>query len=154
MSLLEKQLHFIASGHGHNMTWMPIDETDIKLMSPEMIKLRGIEDHFVLEKIQDYYFWFELINVVSNAVDSVNALTITRHGEGKYTASLGIVLQPNSDYILNIVTHNNYSHIQTVRSTHASKSKLSAEIVGTDSTGGSRGSQGAREPPFDTEFST
>ena len=49
---------------------------------------------------------FELINVVSNAVDSVNALTITQNGEGKYTVSLGIVLQPNSDYILNIVTQN------------------------------------------------
>ena len=53
-------------------------------------------------------FLFELINVVSNAVDSVNALTINHNGEGKYTASLGIhvVLQPNSDYILDIVTQN------------------------------------------------
>ena len=33
---------FYCSGHGHNVTWM-IDGTDVKLMSPEMIKLRGIE---------------------------------------------------------------------------------------------------------------
>ena len=47
---------------------------------------------------------FQVINIVSSAVDSVNALPV--RNEGNYAASLGVVLQPNSDYILNIVTQN------------------------------------------------
>ena len=47
---------------------------------------------------------FQVINIVSNAVVSVNALPV--RDEGNYTASLGVVLQPNSDYILNVVTQN------------------------------------------------
>ena len=47
---------------------------------------------------------FQVINIVSSAVDSVNVLPVCN--DGNYTASLGVVLQPNSDYILNIVTQN------------------------------------------------
>ena len=47
---------------------------------------------------------FQVINIVSNAVDSVNTLPV--HNQGNYTACLGVVLQLNSDYILNIVTQN------------------------------------------------
>ena len=51
-------------------------------------------------------FLFELTNIVHSSVESVTALTITSDNQGNYTASLGVVLQPNSDYILNIVTQN------------------------------------------------
>ena len=50
-------------------------------------------------------FILEVINVFSNAIDSVNVLPV-RNEEGNYTASLGVVLQPNSDYILSIVAQN------------------------------------------------
>ena len=58
-----------------------------------------------MEKIQ-VLFCLKLINIVSDSVESVEALTITSNNQGNYTASLGVVLQPNSDYILNIVTQN------------------------------------------------
>ena len=51
-------------------------------------------------------FLFELTVIVSSSVESVKPLTITSNNQGNYTASLGVVLQPNSDYILNIVTQN------------------------------------------------
>ena len=49
-------------------------------------------------------FMLQVINVVSNVVENMNALLVQNWDN--YTASLGVMLQPNSDYIVNIITQN------------------------------------------------